>query len=111
VVYSGTHDNLTMVQWLEEAPKEDVAFAKVYLGLNEGEGLVRGILRGCMGSVSRLCIIQMQDWLELGAFARMNFPGTLSMANWTWRALPGFDSKALAERILKLTKLYGRMKK
>ena len=41
----------------------------------------------------------------------MNFPGTLSMDNWTWRALPGFDSDALAERILKVTKLYGRTKK
>ena len=64
-----------------------------------------------MSSVSDMCIIQMPDWLNLGGEARMNFPGTLSMANWTWRALEGFDSEALAQRILKLTKLYGRTKK
>ena len=109
VVYSGTHDNLTMVQWLEEAPKEDVAFAKVYLGLNEGEGLVRGIIRGCMGSVSRLCIIQMQDWLELGAFARMNFPGTLSSDNWSWRAEAGFITPELTRQIHEMTRIYGRL--
>jgi len=53
----------------------------------------------------------MQDYLELGKPARMNFPGTLSTANWTWRAKEGFDSDALAEKILKVTKLYGRAKK
>ena len=41
----------------------------------------------------------------------MNFPGTLSMDNWTWRAEEGFDSEDLAEKILKVTKLYGRIKK
>ena len=109
VVYSGTHDNLTMAQWLEEAPKEDVAFAKVYLGLNEKEGLIPGIIRGCMGSVSRLCIIQMQDWLELGAFSRMNFPGTLSSANWSWRAEPGYLTEELTHRIHETTRIYGRL--
>ena len=109
VCYSGTHDNLTMVQWLEEAPKEDVAFAKTYLGLNEAEGLIPGIIRGCMGSVSRLCIIQMQDWLELGAFARMNFPGTLSSDNWSWRAEEGFITPELTQRIRETTRIYGRL--
>ncbi|MBQ1969718.1 MAG: 4-alpha-glucanotransferase, partial [Paludibacteraceae bacterium] len=45
-----------------------------------------GMIRGAMGSVSRLCVVQMQDYLELGKAARMNFPGTLSMDNWTWRS-------------------------
>ena len=85
--------------------------AKAYLGLNEEEGYIWGMIRGAMGSVSRICVVQMQDYLELGKPSRMNFPGTLSMDNWTWRALPGFDSEALAERILKVTKLYGRTKK
>ncbi len=38
----------------------------------------------------------------------MNFPGTLSSANWTWRAETGFDSPALAKKIAALTRLYGR---
>ena len=111
VCYTGTHDNVTLKQWFDEAPAEDVAYAKAYLGLHEAEGYVWGMIRGAMGSVSSLCVVQMQDYLELGKSARMNFPGTLSMDNWTWRAVPGFDSEALAERILKVTKLYGRTKK
>lgn len=111
VCYTGTHDNVTLKQWFDEAAPEDVACAKAYLGLNREEGYIRGMIRGCMGSVSRLCVVQMQDYLELGKEARMNFPGTLSSANWTWRAEKGFDADALAARIYAATKLYGRVGK
>ena len=109
VCYSGTHDNLTLAQWFQEAAPEDIAMAKAYLGLNEEEGLVRGVIRGCMGSVSQLCIVQMQDYLELGGFARMNFPGTLSVNNWTWRADRGFITEDLTKRIYETTQRYGRL--
>ena len=109
VCYTGTHDNVTLLQWLEEAAPEDVAYARDYLGLNREEGYVWGMIRGAMSSVSQLCVVQMQDYLELGKPARMNFPGTLSGANWTWRALEGFDSETLAKRVRKVTKLYGRL--
>ena len=82
--------------------------AKAYLGLHEGEGYVWGMIRGAMASVSKLCIVQMQDYLELGAEARMNVPGTLTAANWSWRAEPGFASPALAQRIRQITERYGR---
>ena len=111
VCYTGTHDNVTLKQWFDEASPEDIAYAKTYLGLNEEEGYVWGMIRGGMSSVSRIFVAQMQDYLELGKPARMNFPGTLSMDNWTWRAEEGFDSQELAERIYKMTKIFGRLKK
>ena len=101
---------MTLKQWFDEADRKDKAFAKAYLGLNRSEGNVWGVIRGGMGSVSRLFIAQMQDYLELGGEARMNFPGTLSGANWTWRAEEGFDSDKLAEKIRKMTALFGRLK-
>ena len=109
VVYLGTHDNLTAQQWLDEAAPSDVAEAKTYLGLNEEEGPVWGMIRGCMSSVSKLCVIQMQDYLGVGKEGRMNFPGTLSTDNWTWRAQPGFDSPELAQKIHAMTQRYGRL--
>jgi 4-alpha-glucanotransferase len=109
VVYSGTHDNLTLQQWFDEAAPEDVRSAWDYLGLNEQEGPVWGMIRGAMGSVSKLCIIQMQDYLEIGAEGRMNHPGTLTTANWTWRANPGFADDALAKKIRTLTERYDRI--
>ena len=50
----------------------------------------------------------MQDYLTLGEESRMNFPGTMTTNNWTWRAEEGFASDALAARIAALTERYGR---
>ncbi|MBQ3105480.1 MAG: 4-alpha-glucanotransferase [Lachnospiraceae bacterium] len=109
VCYSGTHDNLTLKQWFSDAAPKDVQSAKAYLGLHREEGLVWGMIRGCMGSVSRLCIIQMQDYLELGKEARMNTPGLLSKQNWTWRAGADMFSDRLAQKIRTITERYGRL--
>ncbi|MBQ6878115.1 MAG: 4-alpha-glucanotransferase [Oscillospiraceae bacterium] len=109
VVYSGTHDNPTLEQWLLDVAKEDLAEGKAYLGLTEEEGFAEGLIRGSMASNSRLCVIQMQDYLGLGEEARMNTPGILSDKNWSWRAEPGFDSEELGKHILELTKRFGRI--
>ena len=108
VCYTGTHDNMTALQWLETTSEETLAYAKDYMQLTEAEGFVWGLIRTAMGTVCDLCIVPMQDYLELGAEGRMNFPGTLSDLNWTWRAKDGIINGKLAEKILKLTKLYGR---
>ena len=109
VCYTGTHDNLTLGQWFLEAAPEDIAMARDYLGLNREEGLIWGMIRGGMSSVSRLCMIQMQDYLELDGSGRMNFPGTLSSSNWTWRAPKDFITEALTRRIHDITERYGRL--
>ena len=108
VCYTGTHDNVTLKQWFLEADAQDVSRARAYLGLHEAEGYIWGMIRGAMSSVSQLCIVQMQDYLELDGSARMNFPGTLSANNWSWRAEPGFASSQLAQRIHEITTRYAR---
>ena len=80
-----------------------------FMGLNEAEGLVLGTIRAAMSSVSDMCIIQLPDWLDLGAEARMSFPGTLSDANWTWRAEKKAINSSLAKKIYNMTKIYGRL--
>ena len=109
VCYTGTHDNMTMRQWFETASADAVAYATEYMRLSEQEGMVWGVIRTAMSSVSDLCVIQMQDLLNLGGEARMNFPGTMTSANWTWRAWDGFTGNGLAQRICHLTRLYGRI--
>ena len=108
VCYTGTHDNMTMRQWFDTATPEAVEYAAEYMNLSEKEGYVWGVIRTAFASVSDFCVVPMQDLLDLGSEARMNFPGTLSDANWTWRAKDGVLTKALAEKILAMTKLYGR---
>ena len=107
VCYAGTHDNDTLLGWLEHAEAEDVAKARDYLGLNEAEGTVWGFIRGGMGSVAGLFVAQMQDYLELGADARMNTPGSIG-GNWRWRMKPGAATGELAAKIRHITELYGR---
>lgn len=108
VCYTGTHDNMTMKQWFDTAAPDAVAYAREYMALTDAEGLVWGTIRTAMASVSRLCVVQMQDYLQLGGEARMNFPGTLTDANWTWRMADGALTPELAEKIRRLTLLYGR---
>ena len=109
VCYTGTHDNLTTRQWFETAPKSAVKYAAEYMALNKKEGYVWGTIRTAMASLSDLCIIPMQDYLELGAEGRMNLPGSQSDANWTWRATPSYLTAALAKRIRRMTQIYGRL--
>lgn len=108
VCYTGTHDNMTLRQWLAEAPPEELAFARDYLGLHEQEGDDWGIIRGGMSSVAELFIAQMQDYLQLGSEARMNTPGTVGPENWSWRAASGSFTPELAKQIARLTVRYER---
>ena len=109
VCYTGTHDNMTLCQYLQESDPEVLAYAAEYMGLNVAEGFAQGVIRTALSSVSKLCMMQMQDYLGLGAEARMNFPGTTGN-NWQWRAEQGSFTKKLAAEIYRLTKLYGRVK-
>ena len=109
VCYTGTHDNLTMRQWFDTADEVMLDFAGRYLNLKEEKDYVWDVIRTAFASVSDLCIIPMQDYLDLGAEARMNFPGTLSDKNWTWRLKSGIINKDWAKKIRDLTALYARL--
>ena len=108
VVYTGTHDNDTMLGMIENMPEEDKCFAREYLHTYSNKDLARACIRAALSSVADTAIIPIQDYLELGSEARINIPSTLGI-NWKWR----MDGKALtdelAENILHMTKLYGRL--
>ena len=108
VVYTGTHDNDTVLGWLESLSRRDKAFAKRYLHIRSNKDIQWEFIRAAMASVSDTCIIPMQDYLGLGAEARINIPSTLGL-NWKWRMLPGAFDETLAKRIKEMTKLYGRL--
>jgi len=107
VCYTGTHDNIPLCGWKNDAASEDVAAAEKYLGLSEEEGFSWGMIRGGSGSVASLFVVQIQDLLELDGASRMNTPG-ISEGNWCWRMTPGQADGKLAERFALLTELYAR---
>ncbi len=109
VVYTGTHDNVTAQEWFDTTEAKCVEYARDYMCLTEEEGYVWGMIRTAMASVADLCMVQLQDYLSLGGEARMNCPGLLSDKNWTWRVKPGMTTSQLAQRIRRMTRLYGRL--
>lgn len=107
VCYTGTHDNMPLKQWFSEEDPGVTARALEYMG--DSQNPVWGMIRLALASVADLTVVQLQDYLELGGEARMNFPGTAS-GNWTWRARPEFlQDDALSKRIKSLTRIYGRL--
>lgn len=108
ICYSGTHDNETLRQWLEALDDRTAAYVMEYLGAKTREDCLWGILRAGMASVADTFVAQMQDYLELGAEARMNEPGTVGAENWSWRVEESMLTNELADRIARMTKLYER---
>jgi len=86
VVLTGSHDNDTTRSYFEKVKKEEYHIyehAQVYLNYF-GDDLVNELIRMAYASVANIVIIPMQDILNLGGEARMNFPSRLG-GNWAWR--------------------------
>ena len=108
VAYVGTHDNDTVQGWCKTAAPDDVALALEYIHADPWEGVHWSMMRAIWASVADMAIVQMQDLLGLGSESRLNTPSTLGK-NWCWRALPGFDSTILAQRVHRQMELYQRL--
>lgn len=110
VVYTGTHDNQTLAAWFkDELAGDDRQLAIDYTGLDpkKTEEIPWAFIRMALSSVSETAVIPMQDYLGLGAEARMNHPSTLG-GNWCWRLKEGQFSEALAKKIRHYTEIFGR---
>jgi len=98
------------MEWYKSAKKKDRDYAKTYLGISRSEGFNWGMIRGGMSSVATLFVAQIQDYLGLGKYNRINVPGTKT-GNWQWRLLDGELTDELAEKIYAMTLMYERTKK
>ena len=109
VVYTGTHDNDTVIGWYETLAGADKELCDSYLNLAkcDKEDIHWEFIRAAMSSVAYLAVIPMQDYLGLGSEARINTPSTLG-TNWKWRMKSEDFTKKLAEEIRDMTQLYGR---
>lgn len=111
VVYTGTHDNPTTLEWFETLNEGDRIFASKYIHTdpnNPGQ-FVWDFIREAYRSVANLTIVSLSDYLVKGKEVRINTPGT-SQGNWQWRLVPHFLSDELAYSIRDLADIYGRLK-
>ena len=86
VVYTGTHDNATTLQWYEELLDYQRQNLWNYLKHAPGESTDAApeLMRMAWSSKAALAIAPLQDLLNLGSEARMNVPGRPD-GNWRWR--------------------------
>ena len=110
VVYTGTHDNNTILGWLDEMAPEDRLLAERYLNnrCTRKEDMPWDFIRMAMASVAALAITPIQEFLCLGGEARVNRPSTLG-TNWKWRLLKGQITHEVTGKMYDMTKLYGRL--
>lgn len=112
VVYTGTHDNETMLGWFKSILPEEKNSLRRYLCTDTQDDLKLLDKAIClaMQSVAKMCIIPMQDWLKLDNTSRINKPSTLG-GNWCWRMNNSQLSEKLNQKIASITATYGRDKK
>ena len=109
VMYTGTHDTPTFVQWLfSQAAPAERDFASDYLRLRADEGFGWGAVCGAWASPCVLAIAPMQDLLGLGGDARMNAPGTMGPENWSWRVRAQALNPDVSGRLARITRTYRR---
>jgi 4-alpha-glucanotransferase len=116
VVYTGTHDNDTLVGWLAAkggnqeqatAMRKERERARAYVA-GSRKNLHWDMIRVLQMSTANTALFPMQDLLGLGSDARMNIPGTPS-GNWGWRLQPGLLTAELAGTLRSMAELYERL--
>ena len=113
--YTGTHDNETLLGFVEEHAEEIIG-RKIEDDediTEEAEAAAKDIIQKIYRSPAVLAMVQLQDVFMLGDEARMNVPG-VAEGNWSWRvpgdsvkdAFPDADERA--EWFRKLSEETGR---
>ena len=121
-VYTGSHDNDTIMGCLENSSDEMLKFIYTYLyGKKEDERicsilntyefkkeLASEIIRKAFSSVADFAAVQMQDLLFLNSEARMNEPSTVGR-NWQWRVTGSYENCEMTEKLKLWNILYNRV--
>ncbi|MBW8015029.1 MAG: 4-alpha-glucanotransferase [Planctomycetes bacterium] len=104
VAYTGTHDNNTLMGWLEDEAGDlqkkhllKAAHAKA------GDTDIHfKLIEYLLTSRANLTIIPIQDILALGSDCRMNTPSTID-GNWQWQMIPRQIKPSISRRLKIIT--------
>ena len=107
IVYTGTHDNETIVGWWNNLSDESKNFVSSRF-VNQVSTPSWQLIELALSTEAKLCVVPIQDLLDLDNSCRLNKPGTTT-DNWCWR-LSSFDCKLVngLERYAALGKAYQR---
>jgi 4-alpha-glucanotransferase len=118
VVYTGTHDNDTIMGILnaherardphERAQLEKQRQRALSYSGSDGREPHWDLMRSALASVADTAIFPIQDVLGQGTEARMNIPGTPD-GNWGYRLKAELLSSSTAAKLTRLTETYERL--
>jgi 4-alpha-glucanotransferase len=116
VVYTGTHDNNTLLGYLWELPPEHRRYALDYCGFS-GENWKDGgadnpaiyaLIRALWASHAFLAMVPVQDLLGFGRDTKMNHPG-IADGNWTFRLTEEAFAQLNPQKYRALSALHNRI--
>jgi 4-alpha-glucanotransferase len=112
VVYTGTHDNDTVLGWYSQVEGEEKEYCdkymKEFVGMDIGTEVNWKFIEAAYKSIADTAVVQMQDILGLGSEARMNVPSTLG-GNWAWRIRKDALTPEISARLKDLAVTYNRV--
>lgn len=118
IIYTGTHDNQTLQDWLETSDfkqqelvanyfyAEELTKEKIQTVIKNGS-LRKLMIKSVIASNARFAVIPLQDILGVGKEGRMNTPSTTGI-NWAWRMNKNVLKDKDAQMLAFLSKMYGR---
>jgi len=108
IYYSGTHDNDVISGWLETL--SDYAFQHLckYYGVTKEQINVKFIVDRILSSQASLCILPLQDIMNLDKESRINVPGQVLDSNWSWRFTEDQLEETSSEKTKERLIFYGR---
>ena len=106
ILYTGTHDNDTIVGWYLDFAKNSKKVINLIPNFNDSTNKESNwfFIDVALKSRARTVIIPFQDLIGLGTEGRMNIPGTTDIKNWTWRASERDLDRKLISRMNTLMK-------
>ncbi|MDE6585043.1 MAG: 4-alpha-glucanotransferase [Anaeroplasmataceae bacterium] len=119
IVYTGTHDNMPLYQYiLDLSPislnvflndlKEECRKLGVNTRESSYEAVTDTVVELAFASKANTCIIPFQDLVAQDGSSRMNLPSTVSTKNWSYRILKNHLSERLASKIRGYVLKYNR---
>ncbi|RLD18614.1 MAG: 4-alpha-glucanotransferase [Caldiserica bacterium] len=107
IVYTGTHDNDTIVGWFRKAHPSTRKKILTYIGKTKEE-INWAFIRLAHSSIASFSIIPIQDIMGLPSSARFNNPAKGEGRNWRWRFTWKMVKKRDFDRFRILTEIYER---
>ncbi|MBE7029223.1 MAG: 4-alpha-glucanotransferase [Ruminococcaceae bacterium] len=109
VVYTGTHDNNTLLGYMWELPMDNKKRMLEYCNYisSDWEGGYDSILRSIFASNAGIVILPIQDLLGYGGDTRMNVPGRAD-GNWRFRITKEQLNSIDISKFKRLNELYKR---